>query len=136
MAQKVQKGPKFGRIENKKIGLYFQNQSWLSTLVVSKNVFNLTPTTKIASKKCMKGPKFGWIEKKIGLYFQNQSWLSILVVSKNVFEPDPDHKIASKGQKFYPRRNPKSVKEASNVAKLTTKKYSCTSKTKVDCLYR
>ena len=26
--KKLQKGPKFGQIENKKIGLYFQNQNW------------------------------------------------------------------------------------------------------------
>ena len=26
-AQKVQRGPKFGRIKNKKIGLYFQNKN-------------------------------------------------------------------------------------------------------------
>ena len=26
--KKLQKGPKFSQIENKKIGLYFQNQNW------------------------------------------------------------------------------------------------------------
>ena len=27
----AKKGPKFGQIKNKKIGLYFQNKSWLTT---------------------------------------------------------------------------------------------------------
>ena len=43
-------GPKCGRIKNKKMWLYFQNQSWLSTEVGSKNVFEPDPTTKIAQK--------------------------------------------------------------------------------------
>ena len=37
--KKCKRGLKCGQIKNKKIGLYFQNKNWWSTLVGSKNVF-------------------------------------------------------------------------------------------------
>ena len=58
------------------------------------------------------------------------------VDSKNVFEPDPNHTISPKGPKNSPEGPKKSAKKAPNVAKLKTKRYGCTSKTKVGCLFR
>ena len=55
--------------------------------------------------------------------------LIVYIGSKTVFEPDSDHKNSPKGPK-------KSAKEAPNVAKLKTKRYGCTFKTKVDCVHR
>ena len=84
----------FGPIKNKKIWLYFQSQSWLSTQVGSHSFFESDPSPKNSperlkkapnftklkmkgpknSPKVKKGPKCGQIEnKKIWLYFQNQS---------------------------------------------------------------
>ena len=52
--KKVRKRPQMGDcIKNKNIGLYFQNQRWLTTYVGSKNVFEPDPD----SKNSPKGPK-------------------------------------------------------------------------------
>ena len=59
---KCKRGPKSGRIKNKKIGLYFQNEILLCTKVGFKKLLNLTPSQKNSPeepKKCTKGPKFG-----------------------------------------------------------------------------
>ena len=47
---KVEKGHKFGRIKNKKIGLYFQKTKLFVNMGRFQRCFNLTPTPKIAPK--------------------------------------------------------------------------------------
>ena len=44
--KKCKKSPKCDQIKNKKIELYFQNQSWLSTYVGPKNIFEPDPDPK------------------------------------------------------------------------------------------
>ena len=51
--KKCKKAPKFGRMKNKKIGLYFQNKNWQSVLVGSKNVFE----PELDPKNSPNGPK-------------------------------------------------------------------------------
>ena len=49
----MQKGPKFGRMKNKEIRLYFQNKNLQSTLVGSKSVFE----PDLDPKNSPNGPK-------------------------------------------------------------------------------
>ena len=47
--QKSKEGPKWGKIENNEIWLYFQNKLW-KFLWVHQNFFNIIITLKIAQK--------------------------------------------------------------------------------------
>ena len=65
--KKYKKGPKYGQIENKKIWLYFQNQSWLSIQVGSNNFFESDPSPKNSPerpKKFKKAPNLTKLKMK------------------------------------------------------------------------